>query len=93
MEGTAEERLGKRLTSLWDELPDDEKELLLTVLALADDAEAEVSGYSTDLSAVSLLGSDVKSKFDTVIAHRKAGEKPVEFLRIKFQEVFISGVA
>jgi hypothetical protein len=62
MEGTAEERLRERLTSLYDELPHDEKALLLALLVRADGAE--VSGFTFDLSAVSLLGPNVESGFD-----------------------------
>ena len=91
MEGTAQERLRERLMSLWIELPDDEKELLLTVLARADEAQAEVSGFAMDLSSVGLLGPDVQSKFDA--AMRKAGGDPKAsgqpFLRFDFKQVFV----
>jgi hypothetical protein len=62
MDGTTEERLRERLTSLYGELPDDEKALLLARMAQADGAE--VSGFTFGLSAVSLLGPDAKSTFE-----------------------------
>ena len=94
MDGRAQERLQKRLMSLWSELPDDEKELLLTVLARADEAQAEVSGFATDLSGVGLLGSDVQTRFQD--AMRKAGGDPKTsgkpFLRFDFGTVFTTKV-
>ena len=94
MDGTAQERLQKRLMSLWSELPDDEKEMLLTVLARADEVQAEVSGFATDLSGVGLLGPDVQSGFHD--AMRKAGGNPnasgKEFLRFDFGTVFTTKV-
>src|SRR5437879_3019375 len=94
MEGTAQERLRKRLMSLWSELPEYEKELLLSVLARADGAQAEVSGFAMDLSGVGLLGPDVKSRFD--LAMRKAGGDPKaswkEFLRFNFGTVFTTSI-
>jgi hypothetical protein len=90
MEGTAQERLQKRLMSLWSELPDDEKELLLTVLARADEAQAEVSGFATDLSGVGLLGPDVQATFHEAV--RKAGgdakASGTPFLKFNFGTVF-----
>jgi hypothetical protein len=90
MQGTAQERLQKRLMSLWSELPDDEKELLLTVLARADEAQAEVSGFATDLSGVGLLGPDVQTRFNEAV--RKAGgdgqASGTPFLKFNFGTVF-----
>lgn len=88
MEGTPEERLRNRLTSVWSELPDDERTLLLTILARAD--EAEVGGFALSLSAVGLLGPDVKSKYDAAVA-RKAGKDQQEYLQVKMDNVLITG--
>jgi hypothetical protein len=50
VEATAEERLTERLASLYAELPDDEKELLIITLALAGSSRveesSEVQGFS-----------------------------------------------
>ena len=79
MAATAEERLRDRLTSLYSELPDDEKALLLAVLATADGAE--VSGFTFGPSAVGLLGKDVKARFDA------ATEGPAESLSLNFTKI------
>jgi hypothetical protein len=44
VEATAQERLKERLESLYAELPDDEKELLIITLALAGGSEVEGFG-------------------------------------------------